>query len=68
MVLEPKIFDYLEGDTTVFEKGPLRQLANEGELKAYMHAGFWQCMDTKRERDKLEMLWKNGEAPWKLWE
>ena len=68
MVLEPEIFDYIEGDNTVFEKGPLKQLAAKGELKAYKHEGFWQCMDTKREHDKLEEMWKSKNAPWKLWE
>ena len=68
MVLNPKIFDYIEGDQTVFEKEPLQDLAKEGELKAYMHNGFWQCMDTKREKDKLEEMWANGTAPWKVWE
>lgn len=68
MVLEPKIFDYIEGDSTVLEKTPLEKLAAEGELKAYIHDGFWQCMDTKREKDMLEELWASGEAPWKTWE
>ncbi len=67
MVLEPKIFDYIKDDTTVFEKEPLEAVAALGELKAYFHEGFWQCMDTKRERDKLEDLWANNEAPWKKW-
>lgn len=68
MVLSPEIFDYIEGDQTVFEKEPLQDLAKEGQLKAYMHNGFWQCMDTKREKDKLEEMWANGTAPWKVWE
>lgn len=68
MVLEPKVFDYIEGDTTVFEKAPLVSLAQEGQLKAFIHDGFWQCMDTKREMDKLEELWASGRAPWKTWE
>ena len=67
MVLEPKIFDYIEGDKTVFEKQSLRQLAAEGELMSYMHTGYWQCMDTKREMDILENLWQSGHAPWKSW-
>lgn len=67
MVMEPKIFDYLEGDNTVFEKEPLNNLASEGQLSAYRHEGFWQCMDTKREHDKLETMWKDGTAPWKVW-
>lgn len=67
MVLEPEVFDYIEGDDTVFEKGPLDRLAKEGQLTAYFHDGFWQCMDTKREKDKLEELWAAGKAPWKMW-
>lgn len=68
MVLEPQVFDYIEGDSTVFEKTPLERLASEGQLKAYYHNGYWQCMDTKREKDKLEELWSAGKAPWKKWE
>lgn len=67
MVLEPRIFDYIEGDKTVFEKQPLQKLAEEGELMSYMHTGYWQCMDTKREMDMLESLWQSGKAPWKSW-
>ncbi|MCM1295526.1 MAG: glucose-1-phosphate cytidylyltransferase [Muribaculaceae bacterium] len=68
MVLEPKIFDYIEGDDTVFEQEPLRSLAEEGELMSYLHKGYWQCMDTKREKDILEHLWETKQAPWKKWE
>ena len=68
MVLEPGIFDLIEGDSTVFEKEPLEKVAKMGELKAYKHDGFWQCMDTKREKEKLEELWASGKAPWKVWE
>lgn len=68
MVLEPEVFSYLDGDDTVFEKKPLETLAREGQLKAYNHNGFWQCMDTKREMDKLEEMWASGNAPWKIWE
>ena len=68
MVLNPKIFDYIDGDSTVFERGPLERLAAMGELMSYSHHGFWQCMDTKREKDKLEELWASGKAPWKIWE
>lgn len=68
MVCEPDIFDYLEDDTTVLEQEPMRKLAEKGELKGFYHAGFWQCMDTKREMDKLEALWVSGNAPWKTWE
>lgn len=68
MVLEPEIFNYLEDDNTVFEKAPMQQLASEGQLKAYRHDGFWQCMDTKREMEKLEELLQKDIAPWKTWE
>ena len=68
MVLEPDIFDYIQDDKTVFEKEPLERLAEEGELQAYNHNGFWQCMDTKREKDLLETMWKSGNAEWKVWE
>ena len=67
MVLEPSIFDWIQGDTTVFEKEPLEIASKNGELKGYLHNGFWQCMDTKREKDKLEELWSMGTAPWKIW-
>lgn len=68
MVLEPEVFNYLGDDTTVFEKGPMERLAADGQLMAYKHEGFWQCMDTKREMEKLEDLLHNGTAPWKVWE
>lgn len=68
MVMEPAVFDYIEGDTTVFEKGPLERLARENNLKAYKHNGFWQCMDTKREKDRLDAMWEASNAPWKVWE
>lgn len=67
MVCNPDIFDYLENDRTVFEQKPMRELAARGELKSFYHEGFWQCMDTKREKDKLEELWATGKAPWKVW-
>lgn len=67
MVLEPAIFDYIEGDHTALEKEPLEKLSAMGELSAYKHDGFWQCMDTKREKDELEELWKSDKAPWKVW-
>lgn len=66
-VLEPAIFDYIEGDPTHFEREPLETLAREGQLMAYRHEGFWQCMDTIRDRVRLEELWESGNAPWKLW-
>ncbi len=68
MVLEPSIFDYIDDDKTVFERTPLEKLAQEGQLVSYMHRGFWQCMDTKREMDMLEKLWAENKAPWKKWE
>lgn len=68
MVLEPSIFDYIEGDETIFEKDPLNKLAMQGELMSYTHKGFWQCMDNAREKEILENLWEAGKAPWKKWE
>ena len=68
MVLEPEVFDYIEGDKTVFEKEPLEQLVKDGQLNAYKHNGYWQCMDTQREKEKLEELWNSGNAPWKVWD
>lgn len=67
MVCNPGIFNYLRGDETILEQEPMRQLAAEGELKSYYHQGFWQCMDTKREKDKLDSMWNSGKAPWKIW-
>lgn len=68
MVLKPAIFDYIRGDETVFEQDSLRALVAEGQLKAYKHNGFWQCMDTKRELETLEEMWAGGNASWKVWE
>ena len=68
MVLEPQVFDYLDGDECIFEKEPLRKLAEEGQLMSYQHKGYWQCMDTLREKNQLEKLWKSGKAPWKVWD
>lgn len=67
MVLQPEIFDYLDGDDTVFERGPMQKLAEDGQLMSYLHKGFWQCMDNIRERDMLEKLLASGNAPWKKW-
>lgn len=67
MVLNPEIFNYIEGDDTVFEREPLERLADEGELMSYRHHGFWQCMDNKREMDMLDKLLASGNAPWKKW-
>jgi glucose-1-phosphate cytidylyltransferase len=66
-VLEPGIFDYIENDTTVWEKEPLENLAKDGELMAYQHTGFWQCMDTIQDKHLLERLWESGKASWKTW-
>jgi glucose-1-phosphate cytidylyltransferase len=66
-VLEPGIFDYIEGDATQWEREPLERLSRDGELMAYRHASFWQCMDTLREKHILEELWRSGNAPWKMW-
>ena len=67
MVLEPEVFNYIEGDETVFEKEPMEQIVKMGQLAAYKFDGYWQCMDTKREKEKLEALWESGKAPWKKW-
>jgi glucose-1-phosphate cytidylyltransferase len=67
-VLEPGVLDYIEGDETVFEREPLERLARDGQLMAYRHEGFWQCMDTLRDVRLLESLWESGRAPWKIWE
>ena len=68
MVLSREIFDYIEGDQTVFEHEPLEQLAEEGQLMSYRHLGFWQCMDNIREKNMLDKLLENGVAPWKKWD
>jgi glucose-1-phosphate cytidylyltransferase len=66
-VLEPKVFDYIEGDETQWEREPLERLAADGQLMAYRHTSFWQCMDTLRDKKLLEDLWQHGGAPWKVW-
>jgi glucose-1-phosphate cytidylyltransferase len=66
-VFEPEVLDYLEGDETVLERDPLERLARKGELMAFRHPGFWQPMDTLREKQMLEALWESGSAPWKVW-
>lgn len=68
MVMQPEVFDYIDGDDTVWEREPLNRLVAQGQLIAYTHRGFWQCMDTLREKTKLEELWTSGKAPWKIWE
>ena len=67
-VLEPAVFDYLEDDATVWEKGPLERLATDRQLAAYRHAGFWQPMDTLRDRNLLQELWQTGKAEWNVWQ
>jgi glucose-1-phosphate cytidylyltransferase len=65
-VIEPEFFDLIQGDSTVLEREPLERAAAMGELMAYTHTGYWQCMDTKRDRDSLEELWLSGQAPWRV--
>ncbi len=67
MVCQPEFVDYIENDDTVLERTPLETVAKMGQLMAYKHNGFWQCMDTVREKEQLEKLWANGQAPWKAW-
>lgn len=68
MVCQPEFIDYIDGDDTVLERKPLETAAKNGELMAYKHEGFWQCMDTVREKELLEKMWRSGNAPWKVWE
>lgn len=68
MVFEPALFDYISGDDIIFEKEPMNGLVRDNQLMGYVHKGFWQCMDTLREKEKLERLWASGDAPWKLWD
>lgn len=67
MVLEPQVFDYIDGDDQPFEREPLERLAEDGELMSYVHNGFWQCMDNVREKETLEQLLAQNKAPWKVW-
>jgi len=67
MVLEPDVIDYIEDDKVMFEREPLERLAFNGQLRCYKHNGFWQCMDTLRDKEKLDALWNSGNAPWKKW-
>ncbi|MCO5339404.1 MULTISPECIES: glucose-1-phosphate cytidylyltransferase [Delftia] len=67
-VLSPRVLDLLDNDQTVWEQAPLTQLAEQGDLMAFEHEGFWQPMDTLRDKQKLEELWEHGQAPWKIWE
>lgn len=67
MVLKPEVFNYIEGDSTIFERDPLETLAQQNQLVAYKHTGFWQCMDTLRDKQLLDSLLENKKAPWKVW-
>ena len=67
MVFEPQIFEFIAGDSAVLEKDVLNKLVKEKQLSGYIHKGFWQCMDTLREKQKLEELWQTNHAPWKIW-
>ncbi len=67
MVCQPEFIDYIEGDSTMLERSPLEQAARDGQLMAYKHTGFWQCMDTVREKEMLEKMWAENQAPWKVW-
>jgi glucose-1-phosphate cytidylyltransferase len=67
-VLSNKVIDYISGDKTIWERGPIERLAKEGDLAAYQHEGFWKPMDTLRDKIQLEELWKSGKAPWKVWQ
>lgn len=67
-VLQPEVFNYIDGDETFFEKEPLEGLARDGELFGFKHHGFWQPMDTLRDKNHLEDLWSSGQAPWKTWD
>ena len=66
-VLDPGVLDYISGDETIFEREPMTRLAQDGQLRAYRHEGFWQCMDTLRDLVSLEEQWSTGNAPWKIW-
>ena len=66
-VLEPSVFDYIEDDSTIWEREPLENLSNDGRLSAYKHDGFWHPLDTLRDKNYLQKLWEDGKAPWKLW-
>ena len=68
MIFEPELLQYIDGDETIFEKEPMEALVKRRQLISYVHHGFWQCMDTKREKDQLEKLWESGKAPWKIWD
>ena len=67
MVCKPEVLDLIKSDSTVFEQDPLQTLAKDGELSVYKHDGFWQCMDTLRDKTSLNKLWEENQAPWKIW-
>ena len=67
MVCQPEFLDYISGDGDILEKAPLESAARDGQLMAYKHTGFWQCMDTVREKNLLETMWAEDRAPWKVW-
>jgi glucose-1-phosphate cytidylyltransferase len=67
-VLHPRVIDYVEDDSTVWERDPIERLARDGQLMGFRHAGFWSCMDTLKEKNFLEELWNSGKAPWQIWE
>jgi glucose-1-phosphate cytidylyltransferase len=66
-VLEPAVLEYIDGDNTMFEHAPMERLAADGQLMAYKHTSFWQCMDTLRDKHVLQSLWDSGTPPWKTW-
>jgi glucose-1-phosphate cytidylyltransferase len=68
MVMEPEVFGYIENDYTVFERAPLQRMSADGKLGVFRHYGYWQCMDTQRDKASLEHAWASGSAPWKVWE
>ena len=67
MVREPGVFDYIDGDDQPLEREPFERLAADGQMMGYIHEGFWSCMDTVRDKNRLEALWESGKAPWKTW-
>ena len=67
MIVDPLIFDFIEGDNTIFERYPIEKMVSINEVVGFKHDGFWQCMDTLREKQKLELLWEEDKAPWKVW-
>ncbi len=68
MVIEPDVFNYIEGDQTTFEREPLEKLSAEGQVVAYQHNGFWQCMDTLKDKQQLDEMWRQNRAPWRIWD